>query len=328
MLLTLLQFFATKFLFLALHLESGCFPRPLTAREEAAAFSALRAGDAAAREKLIRHNLRLVAHIVKKYYALPGDQEDLVSIGTIGLMKAVDTFDATRKARFSTYASRCIENAILSPAHFGMEKRIHLFHAITHLRQNGFFGAERAVPFFLLQRVSCEGCGLTPLYILQVTLAGPRTTVETQAFYRMYRSYADIPDPWDRLRWCRYGLDLLQKEVAAMVGMEEWLYRDLESGNFRRSFSPEIADKLAALYGIPVEDILDDYTLFLHRGGGDFLRRYREAKGWSRQQLADHAKVSRTSIRCWESGQKTISQKCFCHLVENLGSDFPSMLRL
>ena len=113
MLLTLLQFFATKFLFLALHLESGCFPRPLTAREEATAFSALHAGDAAAREKLIRHNLRLVAHIVKKYYALPGDQEDLVSIGTIGLMKAVDTFDATRKARFSTYASRCIENEIL-----------------------------------------------------------------------------------------------------------------------------------------------------------------------------------------------------------------------
>ena len=124
MLLTLLQFFATKFLFLALHLESGCFPRPLTAREEVAAFSALRAGDAAAREKLIRHNLRLVAHIVKKYYALPGDQEDLVSIGTIGLMKAVDTFDATRKARFSTYASRCIENAILSPAHFGQTKKL------------------------------------------------------------------------------------------------------------------------------------------------------------------------------------------------------------
>ena len=102
----------------------------------------------------------------------------------------------------------------------------------------------------------------------------------------------------------------------------------LESGAFHRSFTPELADKLAALYGIPVENILDDYTLFLHRGGGDFLRRYREAKGWSRQQLADHAKVSRTSIRCWESGHKTISQKCFCHLVENLGSDFPSMLRM
>ena len=72
MFLSLLQFFATKFLVLALHLESGSFPRPLSAREETEAFSALRAGDPAAREKLIRHNLRLVAHIVKKYYALPG----------------------------------------------------------------------------------------------------------------------------------------------------------------------------------------------------------------------------------------------------------------
>jgi len=148
MFLSLLQFFATKLLVLALHLESDSFPRPLSAREETEAFSALRAGDPAAREKLIRHNLRLVAHIVKKYYALPGDQDDLISIGTIGLMKAVDTFDSDRRARFSTYASRCIENAILSPAHFGMEKRIYLFHVMTHLRQNGFFGAERAVPFF------------------------------------------------------------------------------------------------------------------------------------------------------------------------------------
>ena len=190
------------------------------------------------------------------------------------------------------------------------------------------FWAQESGHLFLLQKVSCEVSCLTPLYILQVPLAGPHTTSEAQEFFRMYHSYADIPNPWDRLRWCRYGLDLLQKEVAAMVGMVEWLYQDLESGAFHRSFTPELADKLAALYGIPVEDILDDYTLFLHRGGGDFLRRYREAKGWSRQQLAGHAKVSRTSIRCWESGQKTISQKCFCHLVENLGSDFPSMLRM
>ena len=148
MFLSLLQFFATKILYLALHLDFGSFPRPLTPKEEVETFAALRSGTPAAREKLIRHNLRLVAHITKKYYAQPGDQEDLISIGTIGLMKAVDTFDATRKARFSTYASRCIENAILSPTHFGMEKRIRPFHAMTHLRQNGFFGAGRAVPFF------------------------------------------------------------------------------------------------------------------------------------------------------------------------------------
>ena len=151
MLLTLLQFFATKFLFLALHLESGCFPRPLSAREELAAFAALRAGDGTAREKLIRHNLRLVAHIVKKYYALPGDQEDLVSIGTIGLMKAVDTFDPTRKARFSTYASRCIENAILSPTHFMMGRKTVVCHAITVVRQNGHFWSESMRTFFYLE---------------------------------------------------------------------------------------------------------------------------------------------------------------------------------
>lgn len=110
--LELLRFFATKFLYFALHLDAGSFPRPLTGVEEHEAFVALGQGDKAARDKLIRHNLRLVAHITKKYYAAPGDQEDLVSIGTIGLIKAVDTFDYNRKARFSTYASKCIENEI------------------------------------------------------------------------------------------------------------------------------------------------------------------------------------------------------------------------
>ena len=142
------SFVASQILYFALHLESSSFPKPLSARDEIAAFEAMKNGDMAARDKLIRHNLRLVAHIVKKYYASSTDQEDLISIGTIGLIKAVNSFDNTKGARFATYAARCIENAILSPAHFGMEKRIHLFHAMTHLRQNGFFGAERAVPFF------------------------------------------------------------------------------------------------------------------------------------------------------------------------------------
>ena len=124
MFLSLLQFFATKFLFLALHLEAGSFPRPLSPQEEIRTFAALRTGDSSAREKLIRHNLRLVAHIAKKYYALPSEQDDLISIGTIGLMKAVDTFDSTRRARFSTYASRCIENELRM--HFRRERKLIL----------------------------------------------------------------------------------------------------------------------------------------------------------------------------------------------------------
>ena len=113
MLLTLLQFFATKFLVLALHLEAGSFPKPLSAREEIETFAALRAGDRSAREKIIRHNLRLVAHVAKKYYAQPGDQEDLISIGTIGLIKGVSSYRPEKGTRLATYAAKCVENEIL-----------------------------------------------------------------------------------------------------------------------------------------------------------------------------------------------------------------------
>ena len=102
-------------LFLALHITgSGSFPRALSPKEERDCLVGIRAGDPAARSRLIEHNLRLVAHIAKKYYAAGGEQDDLISIGTIGLIKAVSTFDSEKGSRFSTYASRCIENAILS----------------------------------------------------------------------------------------------------------------------------------------------------------------------------------------------------------------------
>ena len=98
-----------RVLFLALHLSPSRFPQPLSPRQEAAAFAAMAHGDAAARDRLIRHNLRLVAHIAKKYYAAD-TPEDLISTGSIGLIKAVNTFDPARGIKFSTYASRCIEN--------------------------------------------------------------------------------------------------------------------------------------------------------------------------------------------------------------------------
>lgn len=103
---------AARFLYLALHLESSSFPQPLSVRQEIEAFRRFKEqGDPQAREELIRHNLRLVAHIAKKYYSSPADQEDLISIGTIGLIKAVNSFDHTKGARFATYGARCIEKA-------------------------------------------------------------------------------------------------------------------------------------------------------------------------------------------------------------------------
>ena len=92
---------------------TGSFPPPLSHAEERECFIKARGGDREAREALIEHNLRLVAHIVKKYYPTCRNQDDLVSIGTVGLINAIDSFDITNGARFATYASRCLQNEIL-----------------------------------------------------------------------------------------------------------------------------------------------------------------------------------------------------------------------
>lgn len=103
-------------LFLSLHLtgSAGSFPKPLSAARERECLERCAAGDLEARNILVEHNLRLVAHIIKKYYTQSTDQEDLISIGTIGLIKAVNTFRPDKGIKLATYAARCIENAILS----------------------------------------------------------------------------------------------------------------------------------------------------------------------------------------------------------------------
>ena len=99
----------------SLQLNTGSFPRPLSESEEQHYLTLAKAGDLEARNILIERNLRLVAHIMKKYYTQVSDQEDLISIGTIGLIKGIETFDMTKGNRLATYAARCVENAILTP---------------------------------------------------------------------------------------------------------------------------------------------------------------------------------------------------------------------
>lgn len=105
----------------ALQLSPGSFPQPLSAREEQHYLRLASQGDLEARNILIERNLRLVSHIMKKYYATGADQEDLISIGTIGLIKGISTFDASKGARLATYAARCVENEILM--HFRAQKK-------------------------------------------------------------------------------------------------------------------------------------------------------------------------------------------------------------
>ena len=222
MFLSLLQFFATKFLVLALHLESGSFPRPLSAQEEAEAFAALRAGDPAAREKLIRHNLRLVAHIVKKYYALPGDQEDLVSIGTIGLIKAVNTFCPDKNIKLATYSSRCIENEIL-----------------MYLRRNSKTKLEVSIDEPL--NVDWDGNELLLSDILgtdeDVIYRGIENEVERKLLMNAVSKLSKREKTIVRLRFglgTVDGQEMTQKEVAGLLGISQSYISRLEKKIMRQ----------------------------------------------------------------------------------------------
>ena len=128
-----LLLFANTLLFSLRLSGTGSFPKPLPAAEEQEYLQRYAKGDQEARDILIERNLRLVAHIIKKYYTQSGDQEDLISIGTIGLIKGISSFNPEKGARLATYAARCIENAILSQRN---NRRLRWRNGCL-LRQNG-----------------------------------------------------------------------------------------------------------------------------------------------------------------------------------------------
>ena len=104
-----------RFISLILGLENTeSFPPPLSKAEEARLFEKMRNGDSDARAKIIEHNLRLVSHIIRKYYSSYGAQDELLSIGSLGLIKAVDSFKSEVGTRFATYGAKCVQNALLS----------------------------------------------------------------------------------------------------------------------------------------------------------------------------------------------------------------------
>ena len=110
----ILEIISRGFLFFALHFgKENSFPPALNSKDEKIYFEKFKQGDIDAKNIIIEHNLRLVAHIIKKYYSSSDEQDDLISIGTIGLIKAVNSFDNTKGIKFATYASKCIENEIL-----------------------------------------------------------------------------------------------------------------------------------------------------------------------------------------------------------------------
>ena len=122
-----------------LQLSTGSFPKPLSPQEEAHYLALSQQGDLEARNILIQRNLRLVAHIMKKYYANASDQEDLISIGTIGLIKGISTFDPKKANRLATYAARCVENEILM--HFRAQRKSGNDVSLSDYIESGSDGA-------------------------------------------------------------------------------------------------------------------------------------------------------------------------------------------
>lgn len=184
--------------------NTGSFPRALSREEERIYLEKMAQGDTDARDRLIEHNLRLVAHIIKKYYTPNGDQDDLISIGTIGLIKGVSTFKPDKNVRLATYASRCIENEILM-----------------------YFRAQRKLQGELSLSESLDAEGENNALELMDVVRVDDTMLEDldlrDSCAKVRRCIACLSPREAHIIRLRYGLDdrrpLTQREIAALCGI-------------------------------------------------------------------------------------------------------------
>ena len=189
----------------SLQISTGSFPKPLTEEEERHYLALAQQGNLEARNVLIERNLRLVAHIMKKYYAQTADQEDLISIGTIGLIKGITTFDPTKGARLATYAARCVENEILM--YFRSQKKAAQDVSLSDYIDTGADGAPLA-----LMDVVAEECDLL------------EQICNREMGQQLRRAIDDCLLPQEKqVIVLRYGLDgqppKRQREVAQLTGI-------------------------------------------------------------------------------------------------------------
>ena len=194
--------------------EAGTFRKPLSAEEEQKYFRLMAQGDKEAKNKLILHNMRLVAHIIKKYYAGSCDQDDLISIGTVGLIKAVSTFDYEKGIKFATYASRCIENEIL------MSFRAQKKQADTVFMGDALETDKDGNQLTLMDIID-DGSDLDELV---------DNRMQTQL---LYKYVSELTEPREReILIARYGLygpiPLTQREIAKKMGISRSYVSRLE----------------------------------------------------------------------------------------------------
>ena len=189
----------------SLQLSTGSFPKPLTEEEEKYYLDLAAKGDIGARNVLVERNLRLVAHIMKKYYALDSDQEDLISIGTIGLIKGISSFDGSKGARLATYAARCVENEILM--HFRSMRKSAQDVSLSDYIETGSDGAALS-----LMDVVAEDCDLLEQVTNKEAVAALRRALDSC-----------LTEQERQVLTLRYGLGdgspRRQREVAQVTGI-------------------------------------------------------------------------------------------------------------
>ena len=215
-----LSFIGQYICFLFLHVcGNGNFPKPLSAKLEKEYLEKAAQGDADARNKLIEHNLRLVAHIIKKYYSTVNDQDDLISIGTIGLIKAIDTFDINKNIKLSSYASRCIENEILM-----------YFRGIKKSAQD----------ISLNETIDTDKDG-NPLSLMDVLASDDNILEDLNKKLNLGKLYAyiesELSERERRVIYLRYGLrgnePVTQREVADLLGVSRSYISRIETKALR-----------------------------------------------------------------------------------------------
>lgn len=196
------------------------FPPPLSAAEEKKYFLAMERGDAHAREELILHNLRLVSHIVRKYYVSAKNQEDLISIGNLGLIKAVDTFQVSNGARFATYAAKCIQNEILM--HFRSQKKL---------------AAEVSIHETI--DVDRDGNPLTYMDVISCDESIPEEIAQKLSSQKAVRLLDRVLEPRERqIIKMRYGLGgspaMTQRQIAERLGISRSYVSRIEKGSIEK----------------------------------------------------------------------------------------------
>ena len=221
----ILSFFAfalKEVLFLVSYVKNNAFPQPLSAADEKKYLQLMAQGDAAARNKLIEHNLRLVAHIVKKFENTGEEPEDLISIGTIGLIKAIESFSEGKGTKLATYAARCIENEIL-----------------MHLR--ALKKTKKDVSLHDPIGQDKEGNEISLIDVLKCEEEDIINTIQKSMELEKMNKYIDILDEREKeVIVGRYGLDLqkekTQREIAKELGISRSYVSRIEKRALMKMF--------------------------------------------------------------------------------------------